>query len=92
MFKRLENEALIVLRTCLDLAEVDMRPSPELLERLLDLAPQRLAVLTAQLRRGGFLQRDRYGLTMAGLAVAAAMPETELAPMVACRPADSCAA
>ncbi|MEM6991210.1 MAG: hypothetical protein AAF721_11950 [Myxococcota bacterium] len=85
MHKRLETEALGVLRTCLDLAEVDMRPTADLLERLLDVDAARLAALTAQLRRTGFLQRDRYGLTMAGLVVAASMPVAEPAPMLARR-------
>ncbi len=67
----------------MDLAEVDMRPSADLLERLLDLDTARLAKLTAQLRRQGMLQKDRYALTMPGLAVATALPETEPRPMIA---------
>ena len=82
MHKRLENEALDVLRTCLDLAEVDLRPSAELLSRLLDLDHARLAVLIGQLRARGLLQTDRYGLTMPGLAVAASVPEVEPRPMM----------
>ena len=82
MYKRLSTEALEILRTCLDLADVDLRPSAELLSRLLDLDDARLAVLTGQLRAAGLLQKDRYGLTMPGLAVAAAMPAVEPRPMM----------
>lgn len=82
MHKRLSTEALEILRTCLDLADVDLRPSAELLSGLLDLDDARLAVLTGQLRAAGLLQKDRYGLTMPGLAVAAAMPSVEPRPMM----------
>jgi len=92
MHKRLENEALEVLRTCLDLASVDVRATADLLGRLLGLDGARLAALTAQLRSRGLLQEDRYGLTMAGLAVAAKTPQSELRPIAARVELDTAAA
>lgn len=86
MHKRLETDALGVLRTCFDLADVGLAVSADLLERLLDLDRARLAVLTAHLRQVGLLQPDRYGLTIVGLAIAAASPQSEPRPMTARAP------
>jgi len=79
--------ALEVLRALFDLAEADLRPSVDLVERLLDLGAHQTPALIAQLRRAKLLQPDRLGLTMAGLAVAASLPETEPRPMRAAVPA-----
>ena len=72
-----ESAALTVLRALFDLADVDLRATPELLERLLDLPPERLSALFAQLRRAGLVQMQHLRLTMAGLVLATALPETQ---------------
>jgi hypothetical protein len=72
-----ESAALTVLRTLFDLADVDMHATPDLLGRLLALPPRRVAALVAQLRRAGLVQLDHLRLTMAGLVLATAVPETE---------------
>lgn len=64
-----------------DLADADVRASLDLLGRLLDLDVDRAKALLASLRRAGLVQRDRLGLTMAGLAVATSAKPTELRPM-----------
>lgn len=72
-----EFEALTVLRAVFDLADADVQPTVDLLGRLLGLSPRRISVLIAQLRRAGFVQLERLGLTMGGLVLATAMPGTE---------------
>ena len=81
MIRNVENEALELLRGCLDLAMVDMRPTVDLLARLAAHSPDEVQRLLAQLRRAGLLQSDRLGLTMDGLAVAAGLPTMEPTPM-----------
>lgn len=83
MTRSLEPAALELLRTLFDLANADVRPSLDLLERLLDIDATRAKVLLIELRRARLVQRDRLGLTMAGLAVATSVPEVELRPMQA---------
>ncbi|MFO7566464.1 MAG: hypothetical protein R6X02_27725 [Enhygromyxa sp.] len=83
MTRALDPAALELLRTLFELADADVRPSLDLLERLLDIDATRAKVLLIELRRAGFVQRDRLGLTMAGLAVATSVPEAELRPMQA---------
>ncbi|MCX4244341.1 hypothetical protein [Paraliomyxa miuraensis] len=81
MMRTPDFAALELLRALFDLAEADIRPSVDLLERLLDLDVSQSHALVTQLRRAKLVQQDRLGLTMAGLAVAASMPETEPRPM-----------
>jgi hypothetical protein len=81
MTRTLDSAALELLRAFFDLAEADVRPSLDLLERLLDLDANCAKVHLAVLRRMGLVQRDRLGLTMAGLAVATSVGETKLRPM-----------
>lgn len=83
MTRALDPAALELLRTLFELAEADVRPSLDLLERLLDLDATHAKVLLVELRRAGFVQRDRLNLTLAGLAVATSMPEAQLRPMTA---------
>ena len=72
-----ESAALTVLRAMFDLAEVDMSATPDLLGRLLGLSAPRTSALIAQLRRAGLVQLEHLRLTMAGLVLATAVPETE---------------
>jgi hypothetical protein len=72
-----DSAALTVLRAMFDLAEVSMPVTRDLLVRLLGLTPHRTAALIAQLRRGGLVQLEHLRLTMAGLVLATALPETE---------------
>jgi hypothetical protein len=81
MTRALDPAALELLRTLFELAEADVRPSLDLLERLLDVDATRAKVLLVELRRAGFVQRDRLNLTLAGLAVATSVPEAQLQPM-----------
>jgi hypothetical protein len=81
MHRTLDSAALELLRATFDLADADVRPSLDLLQRLLDLDADRAKALLAGLRRAGLIQHDRLGLTMAGLAIAASMRATELRPM-----------
>jgi hypothetical protein len=81
MTRTLDSAALELLRAIFDLAEADVRPSLDLLGRLLDLDVERATALVAVLRRAGLVQRDRLGLTMAGLAVATSAKPVELRPM-----------
>lgn len=81
MTRTLDSAALELLRAIFDLAEADVRPSLDLLGRLLDLDVERATALVAVLRRAGLVQRDRLGLTMAGLAVASSAKPVELRPM-----------
>ncbi len=76
-----ENDALELLRALFDLAQADVYPTRDLLERLLGHDGMRASALLAQLRRAGFVQRDRLGLTMAGLVVATGMPPLQPKPM-----------
>jgi hypothetical protein len=86
MTRSLDPSAHKVLRTLFDLADADVRPSLDLLGRLLDIDAIRAKVLVVELRRVGLVQRDRLNLTMAGLAVATSIPEAELEPMQAPAP------
>ncbi len=76
-----DSAALEVLRALFDLAEEEVRPTLDLLRRLLDLDERACSALIARLRMAKLLQTDRLCLTMAGLAVAAALPLTEPRPM-----------
>lgn len=78
-----DSAALEVLRALFDLADADIRPTLDLLGRLLHIEARTASALIAQLRVGKLLQPDRLCLTMAGLAVAAALPLTEPRPMAA---------
>ena len=82
----LDTNAVELLRAIFDLAEVDMRATPDLLARLLDFDPQVVSGLIQSLRRAGMLQHDRLNLTLAGLAVAISSKPAELAPMASPRP------
>jgi hypothetical protein len=75
------NDALDLLRAIFDLADADIQPDPRLLARLTGHDPGHVADLLVWLRLRGLLQLDQLGLTMAGLMVAAGLPEFELAPM-----------
>jgi predicted transcriptional regulator len=81
MTRSLDPSAQKVLRTLFDLADADVRPSLDLLGRLLDLDATRAKVLIVELRRAGLVQRDRLNLTMAGLAFATSISDVELEPM-----------
>ena len=81
MTRTLDSAALELLRAILDLADADVRPSLDLLGRLLDLDDERAKALVAALRRAGLMRRDRLGLTMAGLAVATSAKPVDLRPM-----------
>lgn len=83
MSRTLDIAALELLRAIFDLADADVRPSLDLLGRLLDLDENRAKALVTGLRRSGLVQHDRLGLTLAGLAVATAVAPTELRPMQA---------
>lgn len=87
MMRTPDFSALEVLRALFDLAEADLRPSVDLLGRLLDRSDAALIAQIAQLRRAGLVQHERLGLTMAGLAIAASLPVTEPQPMRAPVPA-----
>ena len=86
MTKTLELAALEVLRACLDLAAVDVRPTLDLLGRLLALDADCVLRHTGALRRAGLLQGDRLALTMPGLAIAAGLPALEPRPIRAPTP------
>ncbi|MEM9455160.1 MAG: hypothetical protein AAGF11_13345 [Myxococcota bacterium] len=91
MSTTLESDALVILRALYDLADADVCPTLDLFERLLGVDKGRGFALITQLRAAGLMPPDRLGLTMAGLAVAVALPATEPRPMLsAVRP--SCAA
>lgn len=79
----LDFAALEVLRALFDLAEADVRPTLDLLGRLLHLEARTCSALIAQLRVAKLLQADRLCLTMAGLAIAASLPVTEPRPLAA---------
>lgn len=79
----LDSTGLEVLRALFDLADADIRPTLDLLGRLLHLDTRTCSALIAQLRIAQLLQTDRLCLTMAGLAVAASLPLTEPRPMAA---------
>jgi hypothetical protein len=78
-----DSAALEVLRALFDLAEDDIRPTLDLLGRLLHLESRTCSALIAQLRVAKLLQNDRLCLTMAGLIVATALPITEPRPVAA---------
>ncbi len=79
----LDHAALEVLRALFDLAEADVRPTLDLLGRLLHLDTRACSALIAQLRVAKLLQADRLCLTMAGLIVATSLPTTEPRPLAA---------
>lgn len=81
MQRTLDSAALEVLRALFDLAESDLRPTLDLLGRLLHIDTRTCSALIAQLRVAQLLQNDRLCLTMAGLVVAASLPLTEPRPM-----------
>jgi len=81
MPKTLDSAALLALRALFDLADTDLRASPDLLGRLLGLDPNRCIAAVSRLRAVGLVQRDRLGLTLVGLAVAMALPVTEPCPL-----------
>ncbi len=81
MTRTLDSGALELLRAIFDLAEADVRPTLDLLGRLLDIDANRASSLLAGLRRAGLVQHERLGLTMAGLAVAASVAPVEFEPM-----------
>lgn len=83
MSTTLESDALVILRALYDLADADVCPTLDLLERLLGVDKGRGFALITQLRAVGLMSPDRLGLTMAGLAVAVALPGTEPRPMFA---------
>ncbi len=83
MHRTLDSAALEVLRALFDLAEADVRPTLDLLGRLLHLDTRACSAHIATLRMAQLLQLDRLSLTMAGLAVASALPTTEPRPMAA---------
>ena len=78
-----DSAALEVLRALFDLGEADIRPTLDLLGRLLHLEGRACSALIAQLRVAKLLQADRLCLTMAGLIVATALPITEPRPVAA---------
>ena len=73
-------EALTVLRALYELAEADVRPSHDLLERLLGFSTAAVIAYITHLRRTKLVQPTSLGLTITGLAVATNVPEFELAP------------
>lgn len=77
----LDSDALAVLRALFDLAEVDVRPSVELLGRLLDLDVTTVQAHLAHLRNRAWVARSRLSMTLLGLAVATALPPLEPRPM-----------
>lgn len=83
MSKRIESDALVVLRAIFDLVDVHVCPTLDLLERLYGIEKGPGFALITQLRDAGLMPSDRLGLTMLGLAVAAALPLSEPRPMAA---------
>lgn len=81
MTRILDIASLELLRTIFDLAEADVRPTMDLLGRLLDIDVNRAIALLAGLRRTGLVQHQNLGLTMGGLAIAASLAPTQLRPM-----------
>jgi hypothetical protein len=81
MSRILDVASLELLRMIFDLAEADVRPTMDLLGRLLDHDVNRVIALIAGLRRTGLVQHQTLGLTLGGLAIAASLPSTELRPM-----------
>ena len=72
-------EALNLLRALFELAEADVRPTPDLLERLLGYSTADVIAYVAHLRRTKLVQPQSLGLTLTGLAVATNVPEFTLA-------------
>lgn len=87
MTRTVDFAALEVLRALFDLAELDLHPTLDLLGRLLHLEMSECSARIAQLRVAQLLQNDRLCLTMAGLAIAAALPTTDPRPMRMSTPA-----
>jgi hypothetical protein len=83
MTRTLDIAAQKLLRALFDLADADVRPSLDLLARLLGTDVNHAIALLAGLRRAGLIQTDRLGLTMAGLAIASSIAPIEPAPMAA---------
>ena len=91
MSKTLESNALVVVRGLFDLAEADICPTLDLMNRLWGIEAGPCFALITQLRELGLVQPDRLGLTMRGLTVAVAISPTDPRPMVVQVPT-SCAA
>jgi hypothetical protein len=72
-------EALTLLRALFELAEADVRPTSDLLIRLLGYSTADIVAYIAHLRRTRLVQPQSLGLTFSGLAVATNLPEFELA-------------
>jgi hypothetical protein len=64
------SEALRLLRAIFDLVDADVRPTADLVMRLLGHDDADCRALLAQLRRAKLVQPETLGLTMAGLVVA----------------------
>ena len=64
------SEALRLLRAIFDLVDADVRPTADLVARLLGHEEATCSALLAQLRRARLVQRETLGLTMAGLVIA----------------------
>jgi hypothetical protein len=75
------SEALRLLRAIFDLADADVRPTPELVARLSGHDSVVCSALFAQLRRAGLLQLETLGLTMGGLVVATRLAPFQPTPM-----------
>lgn len=80
------NNALELLRALFDLSDADLRADADLLARLTGHPTSHVHDLLGWLQRRGLVQRGGYGLTIAGLAVAAAMPQSEPVPMAPAEP------
>jgi hypothetical protein len=81
---RPQIEALTVLRALFDLLDADARPTLDLLERLLGLRPGEVLAYVTHLRRTKLVHPKALRPTLAGLAVAMNLPETQpvaLAPV-----------
>jgi hypothetical protein len=78
---RPQNEALSVLRALFDLVDAGVAPTLDLLERLLALGPGEALAYVTHLRRRKLVQPGVLRPTIAGLAVAMNVPETQPVPM-----------
>lgn len=75
--KTLDNEAQSVLRALYDLLDADVRPTLDLLERLLGHSEAMCRASITQLRAAGLVQRGNLNPTMVGLAIALGLPAME---------------
>ncbi len=82
---RPQDAALGVLRALFDLVDAGVQPTLDLLERLLPLAPGEALAYITHLRRRKLVQPGVLRPTLAGLALAMNVPETQPVPMT---PAD----